>query len=60
MFLRMRQWIDPLPENCRGIDIARLRSEAQAAHQALVALGPERISSFDRSLLRPVSYQVVQ
>lgn len=60
MFLRMRQWIDPLPEFCRGIHIAQLRSEAQAAHQALIALGPERISSFDRSLLRPVSYQIIQ
>jgi hypothetical protein len=22
MFLRLRQWIDPLPDYCRGIDIA--------------------------------------
>ena len=57
MFLRMRQWIDPLPDYCRGIHIAQLRAEAQAAHQELLALGPERIAEFDRSLLRPVSYQ---
>jgi len=60
MFLRLRQWIDPLPDACRGIDIARLRAEAQAAYQALITLGPENIADFDRSLLRPVSYQVSQ
>ena len=60
MFLRLRQWIDPLPDACRGIDIARLRAEAQAAYRALIALGPDHIADFDRSLLRPVSYQVNQ
>jgi len=59
MFLRLRQWIDPLPDTCRGIDIARLRADAKVAHQALIALGPENIADFDRSLLRPVSYQVI-
>jgi hypothetical protein len=58
MFLRLRQWIDPLPDYCRGIDIARLRADAQAVHQALLVLGPERIAEFDRNLLRQVSYQV--
>ena len=60
MFLRMRQWIDPLPDACRGIDIARLRAEAQAVYQALITLGPEHIADFDRSLLRPISYQTTQ
>jgi predicted metal-dependent hydrolase len=58
MFLRMRQWIDPLPDRCRGVDVARLRAEAREAHRALVALGPERLHEFDRSLLRPVHYFV--
>jgi hypothetical protein len=57
MFLRLRQWIDPLPDFCRGIDIARLRTEANVVHQALLALGPEHMAEFDRSLLKPVSYQ---
>lgn len=57
MFLRMRQWIDPLPDYCRGIHIAQLRADAQVAHQELLSLGPERIAEFDRSLLRPVIYQ---
>ena len=58
MFLRNHQWIDPLPDNCRGIDVARLREDARRVHALLVSLGPERIGDFDRTLLRPVEYQV--
>ena len=58
MFLRMRQWIDPLPPVCRGIDVAGLREDALRVHQALLALGPEQIASFDRSLFKPVRYTV--
>ena len=58
MFLRLRQWIDPLPLVCRGVDVARLREDAIQVHQALLALGPERITSFDRSMFKPVHYDV--
>jgi uncharacterized protein len=57
MFLRMRQWIDPLPDTCRGVNVARLRSQARAAHQVLMELGPERIGEFDLQLLQPVEFQ---
>ena len=56
MFLRLRQWIEPLPDECRGVDIAQLRYSAAMVHQALLALGPERIGEFDQSLLKPVKY----
>lgn len=58
MFLRLRQWIDPLPDQCRGVDVARLRQDAQAAHAHLLALGREQIADFDRRFLAPVHYQV--
>jgi predicted metal-dependent hydrolase len=57
MFLRLRQWIDPLPESCRGVNVAQLRSEARIAHEAVLNLGPERIDEFDHSLLKPVTYE---
>jgi predicted metal-dependent hydrolase len=56
MFLRVRQWIDPLPDVCCGIDIVQLREDARRAHAALLNLGPEGIHQFDPSLLRPVRY----
>jgi predicted metal-dependent hydrolase len=56
MFLRSRQWFEPLPDVCRGIDLARLRADAAAVHEALIQLGPERIAEFDRTLFAPVRY----
>jgi predicted metal-dependent hydrolase len=58
MFLRSRQWLEPLPDHCRGIDIGRLRADAERVHEQLVELGPGRIGELDRSLLRPVQYIV--
>jgi uncharacterized protein len=57
MFLRLRQWIDPLPEECRGVNVAKLRQDAEQVYQRLVALGNERISEFDHLLLQPVDYK---
>ena len=54
MFLRMRQWLDPLPDKCRGVDVAQLRADALAARAELERLGPERIGEFDQSLFKPV------
>ncbi len=57
MFLRLRQWIDPLPDVCRGVDIAGLRADAETVHTYLRELGRERMAEFDRRLLRPVRYR---
>jgi CheY-like chemotaxis protein len=57
MFLRSRQWFEPLPDVCRGIDLAQLRADATAVHEAVLDLGPERIGEFDRALLRPVLFK---
>jgi hypothetical protein len=57
LFLRARQWLDPLPEICRGVNVGKLRRDAQAARQLLLELGPEGIDRFDRRLFKPVDYQ---
>lgn len=54
MLLRVRQWLSPLPAVCRGVDVARLREDVEAVHEALVQLGPEQMEQVDRSLFRPV------
>jgi predicted metal-dependent hydrolase len=56
MFLRARQWLSPLPDTCRGIDISRLRSDAENAYEVLIEFGPERIAEIDRSFFRPVLF----
>lgn len=56
MFLRARQWLAPLPDQCRGIDVARLRRDAESVRDSLVELGPDRIDQFDITTLPPVHY----
>lgn len=57
LLLRMRQWLDPLPEVCRGIAVGQLRDDATAVLEALKELGPERVAEFDQSLFKPVSWE---
>jgi len=57
MLLRVRQWIDPLPDYCRGINVAKLRQEAYTVHNMLLELGPERLDEFDQSLMKSVQFQ---
>jgi hypothetical protein len=56
MFWRVRQWIEPLPERCRGVDVDGLRQDMTLAYQALIGLGKERIAEFDRRLMKPVRF----
>ncbi len=57
MFLRTQQWFARLPDRCRGIDVARLRADADTARVHLEALGPARIDQFDRGLIKPIQYE---
>ncbi len=56
MFLRLRQWLAPLPETCRGLDIAALRQAADRAERALLSLGEARIGEFERRFFEPIRY----
>ena len=38
-------------DTCMGVDVARLIREAEAVHDRVAALGPERISEFDLGAL---------
>ena len=58
LFQRCRQWLDPLPDTCRGIDLASFRKDFEAVEQTLLKHGPEGISSFDRAILKPIRYQL--
>ena len=56
MMLRARHWLDPLPEICRGVAAGKLRRQAYAVHDALIALGPDQIEKMDLGLLKPVEW----
>ncbi len=54
MLLRVRQWLAPLPDVCRGVDVARLREDVALLQDTLTELGPQHVDQVDRSLFRPV------
>lgn len=56
LLLRVQQWLAPLPNRCRDVNVARLREDVRAVHDALVELGPERLEELDHTLFRPVEY----
>ena len=56
MLLRLRQWLDPLPPVCRGVNIARLRENAAQVQAIITELGPERIEEFDTAVIQPIDY----
>jgi hypothetical protein len=58
MLLRVRQWIDPLPAICRGVSIIRLRSDVELVHTELLRIGSQGIQDFDRSLMKPVYFDL--
>ena len=56
MFQRCRQWLDPFPSSCRGVDLDQLRGDFLRAESELLRLGPERLAYFDRGLMKPIVF----
>ena len=53
MVLRLNQWLDPLPDNCRGVDVAGIRGNMEVFSSALESAGPEGTSRL-REYMRPI------
>ncbi len=47
VYLRSQKWLNPLPDICQGVDIARLRADLDAAIAEVRRLGAERLGEFD-------------
>ena len=56
MFLRVRQWIDPLPDVCRGVDVAGLRANARAVEAELLEKGEEGLGDLQAGGFEPVRF----
>lgn len=56
MLLRVRQWLGPLPDTCRGVDVAALRADVDRVYAALVELGPKLLADFDRALFGTIQF----
>jgi len=57
VYQRCRKWLQPWPETCRGVAVGQLRQDLELVMNAMQALGPQQIASFDISLLKPVHYR---
>ena len=54
MLLRARQWLEPLPDQCQGVNVTRLRANAAEIYESLITLGPDRLEDFDPALIQPI------
>lgn len=53
---RVQKWIRPWPEICREIKIGQLRHNLETVIAEVRRLGPDCLSEFDLSLLKPVRW----
>jgi predicted metal-dependent hydrolase len=51
MIQRGQRWLAPLPDHCRGVDVAALRADAARVTRELQRVG---LDGFDQTLLQPV------
>jgi len=54
MLLRLRQWLEPLPDRCSGIDIAGLKRNMAEFSAAVEAAGADGVAALDPGLLRQI------
>lgn len=57
MLLRLRQWLEPLPDTCRRVHVAKLRQNIEAVTEAVQALGAEGLAEFNFSLVVPIELE---
>jgi predicted metal-dependent hydrolase len=54
---RSQKWLQDWPEVCRGIEVGRLRRDAEAVIKEVNRLGEEKIAEFDRTLFKPIHWE---
>jgi len=57
VYSRSQRWLKDWPEICKGIQVGKLRRDAEAVIAEVNRLGMEKISTFDNSLLKPVQWE---
>jgi rubrerythrin len=57
VYVRSQRWLKDWPGVCRGIDVGRLRMDAESVIEEVKRLGLDRLGEFDLSLLRPVHWK---
>ncbi len=58
VYKRSMRWLKDWPEVCRGVEVEQLRRDLNAAIAEVERLGENGLAGFDRSLLKPVQWNV--
>jgi uncharacterized protein len=53
---RSQEKLSKWPEGCRGVEVAHLRADLDAAIAEIRRLGPENIQQFNPALFKPVAW----
>lgn len=54
---RSKKWLDGLPDICRGIQVGRLRLDAEEVIRQVQSLGPERSGEYVSIPLKPIAWE---
>ncbi len=57
VYRRSMKWLRQWPGLCRGVNVAQLREDLEAAIAKVEQLGEDRILDFDLSTLKPVHWE---
>lgn len=57
VYRRSMRWLRQWPKLCRGVNVAQLREDLEAAIVKVEELGEDRILEFDLSTLKPVYWE---
>ena len=56
VYARSQKWLKDWPEVCRGIQVGKLRRDAEMVITQIKRLGIEKISEFDNAILQSVQW----
>lgn len=56
VYHRSKRWVDPFPDQCRGLNLGQLRADVEMVIGELQKLGPDQIGEFNINLLRPLQW----
>ena len=56
MFQRCHPWLDPFPDECRGINLSQLRQDASVAEAELLRLGPDHLAEFKQTFIKELVF----
>jgi predicted metal-dependent hydrolase len=60
VYERSQKWLKDWPEVCRGIQVGKLRRDAETVIREVQRIGREKIAEFDPSLLQSVEWEEKQ